>query len=190
MLLGVLLVVAFVVYGTTNENRSAASPDDPTLTDNRENIVDMRNSPKLTIVSSDGLRSLRNARDAGANMTDALASASDGGAKVVAYEHSAHYLGFITAYLRDEEKLPDRDWELGDAFFEERKRITDVLPRAGVDLDALRVENYDLLELRREFHAGGPLTDPEAEAGLQDALRVLRENLSQIDEDGALIVAY
>lgn len=107
------------------------------------------------------------------------------------YLHSAHYLAFMIAYLMDEEVLPDRDWEQSASLREIRgKKLTDVLPREGVALEKLRAEQYDALELRREFHGGGKLDDPGAEEALLDAIRVLRENFELIDNDGALIVGF
>lgn len=86
----------------------------------------------------------------------------------------------------DEEVLPDRDPRLNSALREVRgKRTTYLVPRAGVVLEALSPEEYDILDLRREFHGGGELDDLRAGEALLDAVRVLSENFERTDEDGA-----
>ena len=108
----------------------------------------------------------------------------------ISFDYSSHYLAFAKAYLQDEELIPDRDWPLSDSLFEIRHKLTDVLPRTGVDLGALHPEKYDVIELRREFHGGGDLSDPIAGEALLDAIRVLRQNFELLQEGDALIVAY
>ena len=91
----------------------------------------------------------------------------------------------------DEGALPDRDWDLSDALYELRgKRLTTVVPRKGVSLSELDPARYDALELRREFHGGGDLSDPRAEGALFDAIRVLRSNLEALDEGGAMVLLF
>lgn len=107
------------------------------------------------------------------------------------YQLSSRYLAFVIAHLMDEMVLPERDWELGQALYEIRgKRLTMVVSRGGVVMEALRPQRYDALELRREFHGDGPLDDRRAEEGLFEAIRVLRENFERVDEGGALIAAF
>lgn len=108
----------------------------------------------------------------------------------IPFEYSSHYLAFAKAYLQDEELLPDRDWPLSDSIFEIRHKLTDVLPRTGVDLGLLHPERYDVMELRSEFHGGGDLNDPVAGDALLDAIRVLRQNFELLQDGDALIVAY
>jgi len=106
------------------------------------------------------------------------------------YLHSSHYLAFMLAYLQDEGVLPDNDEPLTAGLGDLRGNITDVLPRRGVDVGHLDPAYYDVDDLRREFHAGGPLSDPAAGVGLLDAIGVLRSSLGQLEDDGALIVEF
>lgn len=107
------------------------------------------------------------------------------------YPHSSHYLAFIASHLMDEDVLPDRDWDLGDALYGMRgKRLTTVIPRLGVDLEGLEPERYDPLELRRQFHGGGQLSDPHAEGALLNGVRVLRANFETLDDAGALVLLF
>jgi len=113
------------------------------------------------------------------------------GAGAVPYPHSSHYLAFMVAHLMDEGVLPDRDWDLGQVLYGIRgKRLTTVISREGVNMANLEPKRYDALELRREFHGGGSLSDPRAEAALFDAIGVLRTNLAVLDQGGALVVAF
>jgi hypothetical protein len=50
--------------------------------------------------------------------------------------------------------------------------------------------NRKVMELRREFHGGGALSDPVAGEALLDAIRVLRENFARLQDGDALIVTY
>jgi hypothetical protein len=122
---------------------------------------------------------------------DAFRDVRKAGRIAVPYPHSSHYLAFMIAHLIDEEVLPDRDWDLGQAVYELRgDRLTTIIPREGVVMDALRPERHDILELRREFHGGGALDDPNAEEGLLAAIRVLRKNFERLDEGGALVAGF
>ncbi len=154
---------------------------------------EMTNYVELSIISVADLQRIRAERPAGASrrvkaeVLDRIRRAGNDG---VPYSHSSHYFAFMLAHLTDEAVLPDRDWELSKDLYEIRGRLTDVLPRTGVVLDALHPEQYDVLELRREFHGGGRLSDPRAGEALLDAIRVLRENFQRTDEDTALVVAF
>lgn len=106
------------------------------------------------------------------------------------YEMASHYLAFMLAYFQDEGVLPDNHEVLTDALVNVRRSLTDVLPKQGVDLDRLDPGSYDAESLRREFHAGGPLSDPDAGPGLLGAIRVLRENFGRLDDGGALIIEF
>jgi hypothetical protein len=190
----ILLAAVLAVVGMLCAGCAVAIKDQPRegqLGDtNREREAHVANRVELTVVSGDGLRALRTAQASGGGMLTALESIRRDGPEAMAYDHAPHYLAFVMAYLRDEDLLPDRDWGLGDAFYEERKRITDVTLRDTVELDDLRAENFDIAELRQEFHAGGPLNDPVAGEALKDALRVLQENFRLANPDGAVVVAY
>jgi hypothetical protein len=85
--------------------------------------------------------------------------------------------------------IPDRDWPFSDSLVEIRHKLS-VFPRTGVDLDVLHPERYDVMELRREFHGGGKLSDPVAGEALLDAIRVLRQNFELLQDGDALIVAF
>jgi len=112
------------------------------------------------------------------------------GSAPVPYDKPSHYLAFVLAYLQDEGVLPDNDETLTDGLFQVRGRLTDVLPRKGVKMEQMTPELYDINELCREFHAGGPLSHPQAGHGLLEAIRVLRENFSRLNEDAALIIGF
>lgn len=130
------------------------------------------------------------ARGSRRNKRAALAQVGHDRPAPVAFDHSSHYFAFATAYLRDEGLIPDRDWPFSDGLFEIRHKLTSVFPRTGVGLDVLRPERYDVMELRREFHGGGDLSDPLAGEALLDAIRVLRQNFELLQDGDALIVAY
>lgn len=108
----------------------------------------------------------------------------------VPFGYSSHYLAYATTYLRDEELIPDRDWSLSDSISKARHKLTSVFPRTGVDLDVLHPERYDVMELRREFHGGGKLSDPVAGEALLDAIRVLRQNYELLQDGDAFIIAF
>jgi hypothetical protein len=122
--------------------------------------------------------------------TEAIYGAGAALPRAVPFKHSSHYLAFMLAYLEDEDLLPEKDWAMSDSLFGVRGRLTDVISRGGVDLEKLDPARFDVLELRREFHAGGPLDDPTAGDALLDAIRVLRVNFQELDDDGALVIAF
>lgn len=105
----------------------------------------------------------------------------------VQYRDDSRYFIYMTTYLRQEGAMPDRDWHLADLLNDFKRRPADALPRGGVVPERLRPELYDMVDVRREFHSGGPLADPHAEAGFLEALRVLRLNFEQVDKGGMLL---
>ena len=183
------IVVAVVAYvGTAAAIRDAGDNAKTTTESGQERVVQDSPIELVAISGADLDRARPKLLDGDVAAFEELRGA---GPSAEQYPHSSHYLAFMASHLIDEEVLPDRDWDLSQALYELRgKRLTTVIPRKGVDLADLEPARYDALELRREFHGGGELSDPRAEKALFDAIRVLRTNLEALDEDGALVLLF